>query len=60
MPRMPIPSDSPEFSEETREAVRHILATRNSMPPPSSYLTYAGKAADYCLTWSTICATTRR
>ena len=36
MPRMPIPSDSPEFPEETREAVRHILKTRNSMPPPSS------------------------
>ena len=44
MPRMPIPADTDEFSEETREAVRHILKTRNSMPPPSSYLTYAGQA----------------
>ena len=32
------------FSEETRAAVRHILQTRHSMPPPSSYLTYAGQA----------------
>ena len=44
MPRLPIPSDTPAFPEETRAAVRHILATRKSMPPPSSYLTYAGKA----------------
>src|SRR4051794_4072198 len=41
MPRMPIPSDTDEFPEGTRAAVRHILKTRNSMPPPSSYLTYA-------------------
>jgi 4-carboxymuconolactone decarboxylase len=44
MPRLPIPSDTDEFSEETRAAVRHILETRKSMPPPSSYLTYAGQA----------------
>ena len=44
MPRLPIPSDTEAFSEETRAAVRHILQTRKSMPPPSSYLSYAGKA----------------
>ena len=44
MARLPIPADTEAFSEETRAAVRHILKTRNSMPPPSSYLTYAGKA----------------
>lgn len=44
MPRLPFPSDSDDFSEETRAAVRHIQETRGSMPPPSSYLTYAGQA----------------
>jgi hypothetical protein len=44
MPRLPIPSDTEEFAEKTRAAVRHILQTRKSMPPPSSYLTYAGRA----------------
>ena len=44
MPRLPIPSDTEGFSEETRAAVRHILQTRKSLPPPSSYLTYAGQA----------------
>jgi len=44
MPRLPIPSDTEAFAEETRAAVRHILQTRKSMPPPSSYLTYAGQA----------------
>ena len=44
MPRLPIPSDTEAFAEETRAAVRHILKTRHSMPPPSSYLTYAGQA----------------
>jgi 4-carboxymuconolactone decarboxylase len=44
MPRLPIPSDTETFSEETRAVVRHILKTRKSMPPPSSYLTYAGQA----------------
>jgi 4-carboxymuconolactone decarboxylase len=39
-----MPSDTEPFAEETRAAVRHLLATRHSMPPPSSYLTYAGKA----------------
>src|SRR4029434_10296944 len=45
MPRLPIPSDTEAFSEETRAAVLHILQTRKSMPPPSSYLTYAGQGA---------------
>jgi hypothetical protein len=44
MPRLPIPGDSEDFSEETRAAVRHIRKTRTSMPPPSSYLAYAGRA----------------
>lgn len=44
MPRLPMPSDTNAFAEETRAAVRHLLKTRNSMPPPSSYLTYAGQA----------------
>ena len=44
MPRLPMPSDTEAFSEETRAAVRHILQTRHSLPPPSSYLTYAGQA----------------
>src|SRR5262245_29961195 len=43
MPRLPIPSDSEDFSDETRAAVRHIQKTRKSMPPPSSYLAYAGR-----------------
>ena len=46
MPRLPIPSDTDGFSDETRAAVRHIQQTRKSMPPPSSYLTYAGKAGE--------------
>jgi 4-carboxymuconolactone decarboxylase len=44
MPRLPMPSDTEGFPEETRAAVRHILKTRHSMPPPSSDLTYAGQA----------------
>jgi 4-carboxymuconolactone decarboxylase len=44
MPRLPMPSDTEGFSEEARAAVRHILQTRHSLPPPSSYLTYAGRA----------------
>ena len=44
MPRLPFPSDTDDFSDETRAAVRHIQETRGSMPPPSSYLTYAGQA----------------
>ena len=44
MPRLPIPSDTDAFPEETREAMRHIHATRTTVPPPSSYLTHAGKA----------------
>ncbi|MDH3704058.1 MAG: hypothetical protein OEU46_22400 [Alphaproteobacteria bacterium] len=44
MPRLPIPSDTEAFSDETRAAVRHIKETRTSNPPPSLYLTYAGMA----------------
>lgn len=44
MPRLPIPSDTEGFPEETRAAMRHIHKTRTTVPPPSSYLTYAGKA----------------
>jgi 4-carboxymuconolactone decarboxylase len=44
MPRLPIPADTEAFTEETRAAVRHILETRKSLPPPSSYMTYAGPA----------------
>ena len=44
MARLPFPADADDFSSETREAVRYIQSTRGSMPPPSSYLTYAGKA----------------
>ena len=44
MPRLPIPSDTEAFSEDTRAAVRHIFETRGSTPPPSTYLTYAGQA----------------
>ena len=46
MPRLPFPADTDEFSDETRVAVRHIQETRGSMPPPSSYLTYAGAAGE--------------
>lgn len=44
MARLPIPSDTDAFSDATRATVRHIQETRGSMPPPSSYLSYAGKA----------------
>lgn len=44
MPRLPFPADTDDFSDETRAAVRHIQETRGSMPPPSSYLSYAGAA----------------
>lgn len=44
MPRLPFPADTEDFSEETRAAMRHILETRTTVPPPSSYVTYAGKA----------------
>lgn len=44
MPRLPFPADTDAFSEETRAAMRHILQTRTTVPPPSSYLTHAGKA----------------
>tara|TARA_Y100000588_G_scaffold366412_1_gene432111 strand:- start:245 stop:796 length:552 start_codon:yes stop_codon:yes gene_type:complete len=39
-----MPEDSDNFTADTRAAVQHIQKTRGSMPPPSSYLTYAGKA----------------
>jgi 4-carboxymuconolactone decarboxylase len=44
MPRLPFPDDTDAFPAETRAAMRHIKATRKTVPPPSSYLTYAGKA----------------
>ena len=45
MPRLPVPSDSDAFSDDTRKAVKHIMDTRGgSVPPPSGYLTYAGQA----------------
>src|SRR5262245_6647528 len=45
MHRLPIPADTDAFSSETREAVRHLLATRGgSIPAPSGMMTYAGKA----------------
>ncbi len=45
MPRLPVPSDSDAFSEDTRHAVKHILATRGgSIPAPSGLMTYAGRA----------------
>ena len=46
MPRLPFPADADGFSEETRAAVRKIQATRGSLPPPSTYLAYAGEVAD--------------
>ena len=44
MPRLPLPADTDAFSDETRAAIRYVQETRGSLPPPSSYLTYAGKA----------------
>ncbi len=44
MPRLPLPSDTDAFAAETRTAIRHVIETRKSSPPPSSYLTYAGQA----------------
>src|SRR4051794_3386847 len=44
MPRLPMPADTDEFPEETRKAVRHVQGTRGSLPPPSTFLTYAGDA----------------
>jgi len=46
MARLPIPSDTEGFSEETRASARYVKETRGSMPPPSSYRTYAGKAGE--------------
>jgi 4-carboxymuconolactone decarboxylase len=45
VPRLPLPADTDAFTEDTRKGVRHILETRKgSLPPPSTYLTYAGEA----------------
>lgn len=44
MPRLPFPTDTDAYSDETRAAIRHIFATRKSFPPPSTYLSYAGQA----------------
>jgi 4-carboxymuconolactone decarboxylase len=45
VPRLPVPSDSDDFAEGTRQAIRHILETRGgSVPPPSGFLTYAEDA----------------
>ena len=45
MSRLPFPSDSLEFTEDTRAAIRHVHATRgNRVPAPSGFMTYAGKA----------------
>ena len=45
MSRLPVPSDSPEFTEDTRAAIRHLHATRgNRVPAPSGFMSYAGKA----------------
>lgn len=44
MARLPLPADTPEFSEDTRAAVRHLIATRGKVVAPSGFLTHAGKA----------------
>lgn len=44
MPRPPMPSDTDSFAEGTRSAIRHVLETRKSSPPPDGYLIYAGDA----------------
>jgi 4-carboxymuconolactone decarboxylase len=46
MPRLPFPADTDAFPEDMRAAVRHIQQTRGSLPPPSTYLTYAGTASE--------------
>ena len=43
MPRLSFPADTDAFPEHTREAVRYIQETRGSLPPPSTYLAYAGE-----------------
>ncbi len=45
MPRLPFPADTDAFSPETREAVRYIKNSRGSLPPPSTYMAYAGAAS---------------
>ncbi len=44
MSRLPRPEDREPYGAETRAALRHIQETRGSLPPPSSYLAYAGEA----------------
>ena len=44
MPRLPFPADTDAFSDDVRETVRYIKETRGSLPPPSTYLAYAGEA----------------
>lgn len=44
MPRLPFPADTDAFSTETRATVRYIQESRGSLPPPSTYLAYAGEA----------------
>lgn len=46
MARLPLPADADGFPEETRAAVRQIQAVRGSLPPPSTYLAYAGEVAE--------------
>ena len=60
MPRLPIPSDTEGFSEETRAAVRHILKTRNGMPLRAATSPTPGRLGRCSPTSSTTCATTRR
>lgn len=43
MPRLPMPQDTDAYPPEVRAAVRQIQATRGSLPPPSTYLAYAGR-----------------
>ncbi len=46
MPRLPFPADTDAFSDQTRAAVRRIQEARGSLPPPSTYLAYAGEVAE--------------
>ncbi|MEK9672719.1 MAG: hypothetical protein VW268_09485 [Rhodospirillaceae bacterium] len=45
MPRLPYPTDTDDYPAETRAALRHIIESRGGKtPPPSTYMTHAGKA----------------
>ncbi len=59
MPRLPMPSDTEAFNDETRAAVRHLLATRNSMPRRAAISRTLGRPGRCFPTSSTTCATTR-